>query len=109
MADAWEAHAPEIVDLRQIQPGGLDALLDEETELWQHLLDWDFKASAALVRRFCDLQAHNGHAMVVNRLTVGYAYFVAEDRKGLIGENGTRKQAFSVLQEFYARKAAEAR
>jgi len=24
-----------------------------------------------------------------------------------IGENGTRKQAFAVLQEFYARKAAE--
>lgn len=30
------------------------------------------------------------------------------NRKGLIGENGTRKLAFSVLQEFYARKAAEA-
>ncbi|MDI1338002.1 MAG: glycoside hydrolase family 2 TIM barrel-domain containing protein [Lacunisphaera sp.] len=30
------------------------------------------------------------------------------NRKGLIGENGTRKQAFFVLQEFYARKAAEA-
>ncbi len=30
------------------------------------------------------------------------------NRKGLIGENGTRKQAFAVLQEFYARKAAEA-
>lgn len=86
MAAAWEAHAPEIVDLRQIQPGGLDALLDEETKLWLHLLDWDFKASAALVRRFSDLQALNGHAMVVNRLTVGYAYFVAEDRKGLIGD-----------------------
>jgi beta-glucuronidase len=30
------------------------------------------------------------------------------NRKDLIGENGTRKQAFTVLQEFYARKAAEA-
>lgn len=29
------------------------------------------------------------------------------NRKGLIGENGTRKQAFHVLQEYYARKAAE--
>jgi len=28
------------------------------------------------------------------------------NRKGLIGENGTRKQAFYILQEFYARKAA---
>jgi beta-glucuronidase len=31
------------------------------------------------------------------------------NRKGLIGENGTRKQAFFVLQEYYARKAAAAR
>jgi beta-glucuronidase len=30
------------------------------------------------------------------------------NRKGLIGQNGNRKLAFSVLQEFYARKAAEA-
>ena len=30
------------------------------------------------------------------------------NRKGLIGENGTRKQAYFVLQEYYARKAAEA-
>lgn len=30
------------------------------------------------------------------------------NRKGLIGENGTRKQAFYVLQEYYARKAAAA-
>jgi beta-glucuronidase len=29
------------------------------------------------------------------------------NRKGLIGENGTRKLAFAVLQEYYARKAAE--
>lgn len=29
------------------------------------------------------------------------------NRKGLIGENGTKKQAFGVLQEFYAQKAAQ--
>ena len=28
------------------------------------------------------------------------------NRKGLIGENGTKKQAFFVLQEFYRSKAA---
>ncbi len=28
------------------------------------------------------------------------------NRKGLIGQNGTRKQAFYILQEFYARKAS---
>lgn len=30
------------------------------------------------------------------------------NRKGLIGSNGVRKQAFSVLQAYYARKAADA-
>lgn len=30
------------------------------------------------------------------------------NRKGLIGENGTRKQAFFILQDFYTRKAATA-
>lgn len=29
------------------------------------------------------------------------------NRKGLVGENGTRKQAFYVLQEYYARKATQ--
>lgn len=29
------------------------------------------------------------------------------NRKGLIGQNGTRKLAFSVLQEYCARQAAE--
>ena len=86
MSAAWEAHAPEIVDLRQIPPGGLDPLLDEETDLWRRLLDWDFRASAELVRRFAGMQALNGHAMMVNGKPVGYAYFVAEDRKGLIGD-----------------------
>jgi beta-glucuronidase len=31
------------------------------------------------------------------------------NRKGLIGENGTKKKAFYVLQQFYAEKAAEAK
>ncbi len=86
MAAACETFFPEIVDLLQIPPGDLDALLDEETDLWRRLLDWDFQASAGLVRRFASMQALNGHAMLVNRKLVGYAYFVAEERKGLIGD-----------------------
>ena len=31
------------------------------------------------------------------------------NRKGLIGSNGERKEAFYVLQQFYAAKAAEAK
>ena len=30
------------------------------------------------------------------------------NRKGLVGENGTKKKAFYILQDFYQQKAAEA-
>ena len=86
MAAAWEAHAPEIVDLRQMMPGDLDPLLDEEADLWRSHLDWDFQASASLIRKFVGMKALNGQVMMVNRKPVGYAYFVAEERKGLIGD-----------------------
>ncbi len=86
MAAAWEVHAPEIVDLRNLLPGDLEPLLAEETDMWRRLLDWDFTSSANLVKKFVGLQGLNGHAMMINRHVVGYAYFVAEDRKGLIGD-----------------------
>ena len=86
MTAMWEAYATDLVDLRQLQAGDLDPLLDEETEMWRRFLDWDFKASAELVRRFVGMQSLNGHAMTINRRPVGYAYFVVEERKGLIGD-----------------------
>ena len=86
MAAAWEAHAPEIVDLRQMKPGDLDPLLEEEGELWRNHLDWDFQASAGLIRKFIGMRELNGHAMMINRTPVGYGYFVVDERKGLIGD-----------------------
>jgi len=86
MAAAWDAYAPEIVDLRQIKPGELDPLLDEEAELWQRHLDWDFTSAAALVRKFTAMQALHGSVMMLNRVPIGYAYFVIDERKGIIGD-----------------------
>jgi ribosomal protein S18 acetylase RimI-like enzyme len=61
-------------------------LLEEETEAWRERLDWDFSKSADLVRRFVDLRALNGAALVEDGDVVGYAYYVMEERKGLIGD-----------------------
>jgi ribosomal protein S18 acetylase RimI-like enzyme len=72
--------------LRELRPGDLDPVLLEETQTWYETLDWDFRASAALVRRFHDMQALNGAALVMNGYPVGYCYFVSEERKGLIGD-----------------------
>jgi hypothetical protein len=72
-------------------------LLDEEVNTWRDLLDWDFGKSADLVRRFVDLRTLNGFALVEGREAVGYAYYVLEEHKGLIGDLFLR-QAFRTLE-----------
>jgi ribosomal protein S18 acetylase RimI-like enzyme len=86
MAAVSDSPPARIVDLRELRPGDLDALLLEESQTWYETLDWDFRASAALVRRFHDMQALNGAALLMNGYPVGYCYFVSEERKGLIGD-----------------------
>jgi len=86
MAALSDSPLARIVDLRQLRAGDLDLLLAEETSTWLEILDWDFRASAGLVRRFLEMQALNGSALVMNGYPVGYCYFVSEERKGLIGD-----------------------
>ncbi len=78
--------APEIVDLRRISARDLEPLLLEETAAWQNELEWDFEKSADLVRRFVDLRALNGCALVEEDGVSGYLYYVLEENKGLIGD-----------------------
>jgi len=77
---------PEIVDLRRLNARDLEPLLQEETASWWDALEWDFEKSADLVRRFVDLRALNGYALVDDGLAVGYVYYVLEDAKGLLGD-----------------------
>ena len=77
---------PEIVELRRLSARDLEPLLREETAAWWETLDWDFGKSADLVRRFVDLRALNGYALVEDGLAVGYIYYVLEEGKGLMGD-----------------------
>ena len=99
MAAVTDTPLARIVNLRQLRPGDLDALLDEETQAWLDALDWDFHASASLVRRFLDMQALNGCALLINGYPVGYCYFVSEERKGLIGDLYVMKDFAAVEHE----------
>jgi ribosomal protein S18 acetylase RimI-like enzyme len=82
---------PEIVDLRRVSARDLESLLTEETDAWRVELDWDFEKSADLVRRFVDLRALHGSALIENGDVAGYLYYVLEDGKGLIGDLYVRR------------------
>ncbi len=99
MAAVSDSPLARIVDLRQLRPGDLDPLLEEETQAWLDTLDWDFRASAQLVRRFLDMQALNGCALLTSGYPVGYCYFVSEERKGLIGDLYVMKEFVSTENE----------
>jgi len=83
---ALRAQSPNLVDLRHLRSDDLNPLLAEEVDTWRDLLDWDFGKSADLVRRFIDLRSLNGFALVEGREALGYAYYVLEEHKGLIGD-----------------------
>src|SRR5581483_3527484 len=87
------ARHPDIVDLRELRADDLEPLLTEEIRTWDNTLDWDFAKSADLVRRFVDLRALSGCALMQGRQVIGYSYFVLEDHKGLIGDLYVRRQS----------------
>lgn len=78
--------APELRDLRRIGPSSLDALLEEEVDVWRRELRWDFLPSADLVKRFVAMQALNGYALTRRSAAIGYCYYIVEEGKGLIGD-----------------------
>src|SRR5580700_11755906 len=99
MAALSDTPLKRVVELRHLRGGDLDLLLDEETQAWRETLDWDFRGSAGLVRRFLEMQALNGFALLINGYPAGYCYYVAEERKGLIGDLYVMKDYLSVENE----------
>jgi ribosomal protein S18 acetylase RimI-like enzyme len=99
MAALSDSPLVRVIDLRHLRAGDLDALLEEETEVWRDTLDWDFRGSAGLVRRFLDMQALNGYSLLLNGHPVGYSYYVSEERKGLIGDLYVMKEFVTVENE----------
>lgn len=97
---AARAAAPgDLVDLRQLSARELETVLDEETCAWAATLEWDFRKSADLVRRFVNLRALEGQALVRSGEVIGYSYFVVEENKALIGDLYVREQYRNIETE----------
>lgn len=86
MAAVPEAHVPELVDLWQTRVDVLEPMLAEEIGIWREKLEWDFRASADLVRRFVEIHALSGFALLDGDRAAGYVYYICEEHKGLIGD-----------------------
>jgi len=79
------AGSMQIVDLRQLTSRQLDPLLAEEALQWWEELRWDYHSSTALIKKFIDARSLTGSAILENGTPVGYAFYVLEERKGLVG------------------------
>jgi ribosomal protein S18 acetylase RimI-like enzyme len=75
----------QIVDLRQLSSWQLEPLLAEEAQQWREELCWDYRASTDLIKKFIDARSLTGSAILENGRPVGYAFYVLEDHKGLVG------------------------
>jgi ribosomal protein S18 acetylase RimI-like enzyme len=86
MAALSEAALPELVELPRLSVNALEPLFEEEIGVWEKRFAWDFRSSADLLRRFVQIQSLNGCALRSGGHVVGYAYYVCEGHKGLIGD-----------------------
>jgi ribosomal protein S18 acetylase RimI-like enzyme len=76
----------EILDLRHFSSGDLRPLLDDENQLWAKLLAWDYSGSADMILRYVDAKILPGYAAIERGQIFGYAFFVYEGSKGVIGD-----------------------
>ena len=93
----------EILDLRHFTSADLRPLLDDETEVWARQLSWDYSSSAAMILRYVDSKILPGYAAVERGRIAGYAFFVYESSKGVIGDlyvaNGGRTENAQQVEE----------
>jgi ribosomal protein S18 acetylase RimI-like enzyme len=86
MAALADTSLPETVELSRVSTVEMEALLNEEIQVWDRRFSWDFRPSADLLRRFLHVQSLNGYALRSGPDVLGYAYHVCEEHKGLIGD-----------------------
>jgi len=76
----------EILDLRHFSSHDLRPLLEDEIHVWSELLSWDYGGSSDMILRYVDAKILPGYAAVERGRVFGYAFFVYEGSKGVIGD-----------------------
>jgi ribosomal protein S18 acetylase RimI-like enzyme len=76
----------EILDLRHFSSADLRPLITDEARVWARLLCWDYTGSAEMILRYVDAKILPGYAAIERGRIFGYAFFVYEGNKGVIGD-----------------------
>ena len=76
----------EILDLRHFSSVDLRPLLEDEILVWANLLSWDYAGSVDMILRYVDAKILPGYAAIDRGRVFGYAFFVYEGSKGVIGD-----------------------
>lgn len=76
---------PQIVDLCTVEAADLDALWEDEGRLWRERLLWDRSDVFVTLRRVLARGGLPGKAVRVGAQTVGYMYYVVQERLAVIG------------------------
>ena len=76
----------EVLDLRHFSSVDLRPVIQDEVQMWSRLLSWDYTASADMILRYVDSRILPGYAAVERGRIMGYAFFVYEGNKGVIGD-----------------------
>jgi len=76
----------EILDLRHFSSVDLRPLLEDEVRDWSRALSWDYSGSTEMILRYVDAKILPGYAAIERGRIVGYAFFVYEGSKGVIGD-----------------------
>jgi ribosomal protein S18 acetylase RimI-like enzyme len=83
----WSDGSPLIaVPVDKVPRGGLKRLLGLQRGEWQEVLYWDFEPVAQLIADAVSHGILRGVALLVGQEAVGFAVYLAESRKCLIGE-----------------------
>src|SRR4030095_1404525 len=75
----------EIRQLRQFKSNELRHLLDQEREVWQNQLYWDYSEPQRVISAMVDAGTLPGFVAMRDGDPVAYTFYVEVSRKGLLG------------------------
>lgn len=82
-----------IIPLAQADLRGLESLFDEQCDEWLQLLGWDYTGPSRLVRQVAHQRELSGFAAVSGGATIGFAYYIVEERRCSIGDIYVSREA----------------